>query len=131
MQDYSIWSEEETFFTPCKTRSANFESSWLKTFALHKLEAFDILLRNWVESPQKELKSKKHLFSFFKGSSSRKRYEIIRKILNYHNANMELKNVNPNCDNVVVSNLINIHFLNFWKIVKIEFKNKDHMFFFV
>ena len=44
---------------------------------------------------------------------------------------MELKNVNPNCDNAVVRNLINIHFLNFWKIVKIEFKNKDHMFFFV
>jgi hypothetical protein len=38
--------KKRDFFTPCKTRSANFESSWLKTFALHKLEAFDIVLEN-------------------------------------------------------------------------------------
>jgi hypothetical protein len=43
---------------------------------------------------------------------------------------MELKNVNPNADNVVVSNLININFF-FLKIMKIEFKNKDHMLFFL
>jgi hypothetical protein len=40
---------------------------------------------------------------------------------------MELKNVNPN---VVPSNLININFF-FLKIVKIEFKNKDHRSFFL
>jgi hypothetical protein len=42
---------------------------------------------------------------------------------------MELKKINPNGDNVIISNLINVNFI-FWKIVKIEFKNKDHMFFF-
>jgi hypothetical protein len=34
------------FFTPCKTGSTNFKSSWLKTFALHKTEAFHIVFRN-------------------------------------------------------------------------------------
>jgi hypothetical protein len=43
---------------------------------------------------------------------------------------MELKNVNPNDDNVVVSNLIKVNFF-ILKIVKIEFKNKDHMLFFL
>jgi hypothetical protein len=38
---------------------------------------------------------------------------------------MELKNVNPNGENVVASNLINIKFY-FWKIVKI-----NHMLFFL
>jgi hypothetical protein len=38
--------KKRAFFTPHKTGSANFESSWLKTFALYKLEAFDIVLGN-------------------------------------------------------------------------------------
>jgi hypothetical protein len=38
--------KKRAFFTPCKTRLANFECSWLKTFALHKLEAFDNVLGN-------------------------------------------------------------------------------------
>jgi hypothetical protein len=38
---------------------------------------------------------------------------------------MESKNVNPNGDNVVASNLININLFIF-EIVKIELKNKDH-----
>jgi hypothetical protein len=42
---------------------------------------------------------------------------------------MELKNINPNGDNVEISNLINVYFF-FLKILKIEFKNKDHMLFF-
>jgi hypothetical protein len=33
-------------FSPYKTRSANFESSWFKTFALHKVEDFNIALGN-------------------------------------------------------------------------------------
>jgi hypothetical protein len=33
-------------FTPYKTSSTKFESSWLKIFVLYKLEAFDIVLRN-------------------------------------------------------------------------------------
>jgi hypothetical protein len=40
---------------------------------------------------------------------------------------MKLKTVNPNGENVVVSNLIIVNFL-FLKIVKIELKNEDHMF---
>jgi hypothetical protein len=42
---------------------------------------------------------------------------------------MELKDVNPNGDNIAASNLINVYFL-LLKIVKIEFKNEDHMLFF-
>jgi hypothetical protein len=42
---------------------------------------------------------------------------------------MELKYVNPNGDNVVVSNIINVNF--FFLIVKIESKNKSHMLFFL
>jgi hypothetical protein len=38
---------------------------------------------------------------------------------------MELKNVNHSNDNVAISNLNNINIL-FWRIVKIEFKNKHH-----
>jgi hypothetical protein len=38
--------KRRVFFTPCKIGSTNFESSWLKTFALHNLEAFDIVLGN-------------------------------------------------------------------------------------
>jgi hypothetical protein len=33
-------------FIPRKIELANFESSWLKTFALHKVEAFGIMLGN-------------------------------------------------------------------------------------
>jgi hypothetical protein len=36
-----------------------------------------------------------------------------------------LKNVNHSNDNVAISNLNNINIL-FWRIVKIEFKNKHH-----
>jgi hypothetical protein len=50
LQDYSIWNEEESFFKH-KIRLANFEFSWLKTFALHKVEASDIIFENWVENP--------------------------------------------------------------------------------
>ena len=38
--------KERVFFAPCKTGSTNFESSWFKTFALHKVGAFDIILEN-------------------------------------------------------------------------------------
>jgi hypothetical protein len=38
--------KKRTSFIRCKPSSAHFESSWLKTFALHKLEAFDIVLGN-------------------------------------------------------------------------------------
>jgi hypothetical protein len=43
---------------------------------------------------------------------------------------MELKNFNPNNDNVVASNLSNIDFF-LRKIVKIKLKNKYHMLFFL
>jgi hypothetical protein len=42
---------------------------------------------------------------------------------------MELKNVNPNGDNAVASNLNNINFFG-GRIVKIKFKNKHYMLFF-
>jgi hypothetical protein len=71
--------KKRAFFTPYKTRSTNFEYSWFKAFAQHKVEAFDVVLGNWIKNPQKILKTKKYLFSFFKGSSSRKRYGIIGK----------------------------------------------------
>jgi hypothetical protein len=49
-----------------------------KTFALHKVEAFDIMLKNWVKNPFSKKKRKKKnlrksLLSFFKGSSNKKR----------------------------------------------------------
>jgi hypothetical protein len=50
--------KKRALVTPCKTWSTNFEFSWLKTLALHKLEAFDIVLRNRVENPQKNPKKK-------------------------------------------------------------------------
>jgi hypothetical protein len=53
--------KKTSFFTPYKTRLANFESSWLKTFLLHKPEAFDVVLRNWVKNPQKN-KNPKDLY---------------------------------------------------------------------
>jgi hypothetical protein len=51
LQNYSISSEMNNFFEPCKTRSTNFESSWLKTFVLHKV-TLDIMLRNQVKNPK-------------------------------------------------------------------------------
>jgi hypothetical protein len=49
------------------------------------------------------------------------------KIVN--NASMQLKNVNPNGDNVVTSNLMNINII-LLKIVKIEFKMNSVCYFF-
>jgi hypothetical protein len=46
--------KKKAFFKTIKIGSANFESFWLKTFALHKLEAFDNVLKNWVENTQKK-----------------------------------------------------------------------------
>jgi hypothetical protein len=43
---------------------------------------------------------------------------------------MELKNVNPNGGDVVISNLNNVDSF-FWKIVEIELKIKHHMLFFL
>jgi ankyrin repeat protein len=61
----------------------------------------------------KKVKTQKSLFSLLKESSSRKRYEIIGKYLIANNADMELKNINPNGDNVVAININNIKFLIF------------------
>jgi hypothetical protein len=38
--------KKKVIFTPSKTRSTNFESSWLETFVLYKVEAFSIMLGN-------------------------------------------------------------------------------------
>jgi hypothetical protein len=60
--------KKRAYLTPCKTRSANIESSWFWTFSLHKVEAFDIMLKNWVENPPEKKRKKnpkKYLFSFF------------------------------------------------------------------
>jgi hypothetical protein len=38
--------KQRIFFTPCKTSSTSVKSSWLRTFALHKVEAFDNMLEN-------------------------------------------------------------------------------------
>ena len=43
---------------------------------------------------------------------------------------MELKNVNPNGQNIEVSNLINVNFLK-KNLLKIELKNRDYMLFFL
>jgi hypothetical protein len=40
---------------------ANFESSWLKIFALHKVEALYIVLGNRVGNPKKNSKIQKNL----------------------------------------------------------------------
>jgi hypothetical protein len=66
--------KKSVIFSLCKTSSANFESFWLKSFVLHKVEALYIVLGNWIANPQKNKSSKKSLFSFIKGSSNRKRY---------------------------------------------------------
>jgi hypothetical protein len=34
------------YVAPCQTRLINFESSWLKIFALYKVEIFDITIGN-------------------------------------------------------------------------------------
>jgi hypothetical protein len=59
--------KKRAFFTPCKIGSTNFEFSWLKTFALNKLKAFDIVLGNWVENPQKNKIPKYLYFHSLKG----------------------------------------------------------------
>jgi hypothetical protein len=38
--------KKNAFSSPCKTGSTNFKSSWLKIFALHKVEALYIVLEN-------------------------------------------------------------------------------------
>jgi hypothetical protein len=43
--------KKRDFFAPCKTRSIDFESSWIKIFALRKVEIFDTTLENWIENP--------------------------------------------------------------------------------
>jgi hypothetical protein len=41
-----VFEVKKDFFTLCKIRLANFESSWLETFALQKVENFNTMLRN-------------------------------------------------------------------------------------
>jgi hypothetical protein len=53
-------------------------------------------------------------------------YVIRRKNWIFNNANMELKNFNPNGDNIKTSNQL----LLLFKIVKIGFKNEEHMLFY-
>jgi hypothetical protein len=68
--------KKRVFFTTCKTSSTNFESSWLNTFVLHKVEAFNIELNKIELKIHQKKRSIKSLFSFFKGSSNRRRYVI-------------------------------------------------------
>jgi hypothetical protein len=56
-------------------------------------------------------------------------YAIRGNNKNTNNDNMDLKNVNSNGDNIVISNLIKIDFFNL-KIVKTDFKNEDYILFF-
>jgi hypothetical protein len=51
----------------------------VKFFALHRVEASDIMLTDWVKNLEKELEPRKSLFSFFKWSLNRKKYVIIEK----------------------------------------------------
>jgi hypothetical protein len=60
---------------PAKSRSADFEFTWLNFFSLLKVVVFDIIVVKQIENPQKK-NLKKELFSFFKRSLSRKRYVI-------------------------------------------------------
>jgi hypothetical protein len=46
--------KKSAFFSPYKTSSANFQSSALKTFVLHKVESLYIAIRNWVANPWKK-----------------------------------------------------------------------------
>jgi hypothetical protein len=39
---FCSFSYKSVFFAPCKKKPTNFESSWLKNFALHKVEVFII-----------------------------------------------------------------------------------------
>jgi hypothetical protein len=59
--------KKRALFILCKIGSANFKSSWLKTFALHKLEAFDVVLENWNENLQKNENLKNLYFHPLKG----------------------------------------------------------------
>jgi hypothetical protein len=61
LQDYNIWSEENNFFYTLQKGLANFESYWLKTFALYKVEAFDIVLEDWLGNPLKKIQ--KYIYS--------------------------------------------------------------------
>ena len=71
--------KKKTFFISYKIGSTKFESSWFETFILYKVEAFDIMLRNWIKNPKKKKKPNLYIFLFFKRSLSRKRYVIKEK----------------------------------------------------
>jgi hypothetical protein len=105
--------KKRNFFIPYKTRLKNFESSLLKILHYTKFESFGILFGNWAKiSIKKYINSRKPSYFLFKGLLSR-RYMIKGKNEIANIANMELKIVNPNSDNVVVSNLNNINFYFF------------------
>jgi hypothetical protein len=50
------------YFIPCKTRSINFDSSWLKTFGLQKLEDFLMLCQEIELRIHKKSKNPKNLY---------------------------------------------------------------------
>jgi hypothetical protein len=97
-------------FTPSKTSQQTLNPLGLKHLYYTKLRLLILWWEIELKIYQKRNKSKKSSFSFFKGSSSRRRYEIIENYEIAHNANMELENVNPNGGNVVASNLIKVNF---------------------
>jgi hypothetical protein len=68
--------KKRAFLTPCKTSLANFESSWLKFFCTTQSWGVWYCIKKLDWKSIKKLKAKRSLFSFFNGSSNRKKYVI-------------------------------------------------------
>jgi hypothetical protein len=59
----AVQVKKRVFFASCNVGLANFDSPWRKTFVLHKVDVFYIILENWAKIKYKE--SPKPLYFHF------------------------------------------------------------------
>jgi hypothetical protein len=70
----------EFFCITLQNRATNFESSWLETFVLHRVEVFDIMLEALVENPLRNINPKFLYLHYFIKVLSGRRYVMKRLI---------------------------------------------------
>jgi hypothetical protein len=104
LQDYSIWNEEKIHFFTLQIKVSKFWIFLAQNFSTKKSWDLWYYVRKLSWGFIKNKNPKKYLLLIVKKSLSRKAH-VMREKKIANNANMELKNVNMNGENVVSSNV--------------------------